>query len=295
KNYRLFLLGATAQSAQRAVDRLQQEHPGLMIAGQYSPPFNRLLEMDHDEIKRRILEARPDLLFVSFGCPKQEKWVAMHYRQLGVPVTIGVGATIDFLGGQVKRAPLWMQRSGTEWIFRLCQEPRRLFRRYITDLWVFNLSFLPQWWALRSSSGHRTFQTKNPQFADPVHWVTNRPWQHARLPERFDLAAALEHEALAQELIHKGHDCVLELSHTVFIARPGVGGLIRLHKSLRTMNRRFILLSPTPAVRRALRLMRVEEFFHTASNEAAAQRLLQEISGEHSNEPGATTRMIGSL
>src|SRR5262249_23314827 len=98
KRYRLFLLGATPESALRALTRLKQEHPGLNIFGHYSPPFNRLLEMDHDEIKDRIINAEPDLLFVSFGCPKQKKWVAMHYRQLGVPVTAGVGATIDFLG-----------------------------------------------------------------------------------------------------------------------------------------------------------------------------------------------------
>jgi len=101
RGYRLFLLGATPESAQRAVTNLYRQHPDLIIAGHYSPPFNKLLEMDHDEIKRRITEAAPDLLLISFGCPKQEKWIAMHYRSLGVPVAVGVGATIDFLAGQV--------------------------------------------------------------------------------------------------------------------------------------------------------------------------------------------------
>ena len=86
KEYRIFLLGATPESAGRAVDNLKQRHPRLIIAGQYSPPFGKLLEMDHYEVTRRITEARPDLLFVSFGCPKQEKWIAMHYLALGVPV-----------------------------------------------------------------------------------------------------------------------------------------------------------------------------------------------------------------
>src|SRR5690349_14579030 len=99
KEFRIFFLGATPESAQRAVDNLKLRHPKLVIAGHYSPPFGKLLEMDHDEIRRRITEARPDLLFVSFGCPKQEKWIAMHYLSLGVPVSVGVGATIDFLAG----------------------------------------------------------------------------------------------------------------------------------------------------------------------------------------------------
>src|SRR5690349_2084863 len=134
KGYRVFFLGATPESASRAVDNLKNRHPTLAIVGNYSPPFNKLLEMDHDEIQRRILDAKPDLLFVSFGCPKQEKWIAMPYRSLNVPVSVGVGATIDFLAGSVKRAPAWMQRIGAEWIYRLAQEPRRLFKRYAKDL-----------------------------------------------------------------------------------------------------------------------------------------------------------------
>src|SRR5205807_3212753 len=151
--YRLFFLGATPESAAAVVIRMEAAYPGLVIAGHYSPPFNKLLEMDHEEIRRRIQDAAPDLLLVSFGCPKQEKWVAMHYRSLGVPVTAGVGATIDFLAGQVRRAPVWMQRSGTEWMFRLAQEPRRLFRRYVTDFWVFGSSIFPQWWQLQARAG----------------------------------------------------------------------------------------------------------------------------------------------
>ena len=86
--------------------------------------------MDHEDILERIRAAKPDLLLVAFGCPKQEKWIHMNYRQTGVPFCIGVGATIDFLAGTLKRAPEWMQRSGTEWIFRLLSEPRRLAGRY---------------------------------------------------------------------------------------------------------------------------------------------------------------------
>src|SRR5439155_1427845 len=88
------------------------------------------------ELRRILIEA--DVVLVSFGCPKAEKWMAMHYQSLGVPVVIGVGGTIDFLAGSLRRAPLWMQRCGTEWLFRLLQEPRRLARRYGSDLWDFS-------------------------------------------------------------------------------------------------------------------------------------------------------------
>jgi N-acetylglucosaminyldiphosphoundecaprenol N-acetyl-beta-D-mannosaminyltransferase len=93
--------------------------------------------MDHEGICDRIRRANPDILLVSFGCPKQEKWISRNYQSLGVPVCIGVGATIDFLAGAVKRAPHWMQVAGLEWVFRLAQEPRRLLKRYATDFLVF--------------------------------------------------------------------------------------------------------------------------------------------------------------
>src|SRR5258708_6153516 len=144
RGFRLFLLGATPEANARAVARLQERHPALVIAGHYSPPFRPLVEMDNEEISRRIWAARPDVVLVSFGCPKQEKWIAQNYQALGVPVCIGVGATIDFLAGQVRRAPRWMQRAGLEWTYRLAQEPRRLLRRYVGDLRYFGRPILPQ-------------------------------------------------------------------------------------------------------------------------------------------------------
>ena len=167
KGYRIFFLGATPESAAKAVDNMRQQFPALNIAGFYSPPFNKLLEMDHDEIRRRILEARPHLLFVSFGCPKQEKWIAMHYRSLGVPVAVGVGATIDFLAGQVRRAPMWMRRGGVEWIYRMAQEPRRLAGRYFKDLRVFGTSMVRQWWRL----GRKKAVTNLARIPVPPLWM----------------------------------------------------------------------------------------------------------------------------
>lgn len=155
KKYRLFFLGATEESNTQAIARLRAQFPDLEI-GHYSPPFRPLHELDNAEIIRRIRAAKPDLLFVAFGCPKAEKWLATHYAELGVPVAIGVGATIDFLAGRVKRAPLWMQHGGVEWIYRLCQEPRRLFQRYATDLWFFGRAVVRQCWTMKLQSGGKS-------------------------------------------------------------------------------------------------------------------------------------------
>src|SRR5262245_11661022 len=112
KGWRLYFLGGAEAVTAQAVATLEARFPGVQICGHYSPPFVPLEEMDHDDIIRRVREARPDILFVSFGCPKAEKWIAQHASALGVPVMIGVGGTVDFLSGRIKRAPVWMQRAG---------------------------------------------------------------------------------------------------------------------------------------------------------------------------------------
>lgn len=133
KGYRLYFLGSTPEVLKQARDILVKRHPGLQIVGIDSPPFAPLAAMDHDSINKRIEAARPDILFVAFGCPKQEKWIWMNHRKLGVPCSIGIGASLDFIAEKTHRAPRWMQKTGTEWIFRLLQEPGRLFRRYAWD------------------------------------------------------------------------------------------------------------------------------------------------------------------
>ncbi len=266
RDYRVFFLGASPESASQAMANLRRQFPRLKIAGNYSPPYKPLLEMDHDEIKRRIQEASPDLLFVSFGCPKQEKWMAMHYRSLGVPVIVGVGATIDFLAGRVRRAPVWMQRSGTEWIFRLAQEPRRLFRRYFTDLWVFGWKIIAQWWRMHSrSAGSRS---KNQKLTLQVE----KEYQEIKLPEVLDLEMVQSQELMADQILTDGHHCLMDMSIVKFIDSSGLGLLIRLQKKLRETGRQLILVAPSPAARRTFVLMHLEEFFSFAPDMPSAKQ-----------------------
>ena len=110
---------------------LTHKFSGLRICGAYSPPFRPLTSHEDEEIIDGILEAKPDIIWVGLGCPKQEKWMSEHAHRLPGIVMIGVGAAFDFHTGRVKRAPKWMQRNGLEWLHRLISEPRRLWRRYL--------------------------------------------------------------------------------------------------------------------------------------------------------------------
>lgn len=135
KGHSVFFLGGREGIAQRAAERCRRMYPGLNIAGTFSPPFGTVWEMDNRAIVDRINAAAPDVLLVAFGNPKQEYWMSINHRKLNVPISIGVGATLDFLSGIVPRAPEWMKRSSTEWLFRMYLEPRRLGKRYAQDIW----------------------------------------------------------------------------------------------------------------------------------------------------------------
>lgn len=134
---RVFLFGGERAVALEAGKRLVDAYPGLVIAGHCEPPLAAIERMPNRSIIRLIQAARPDVLLVALGNPKQELWIARHRDALGVSVAIGVGCTLDLLAGKSRRAPRWMQTSGLEWLFRLAQEPRRLFLRYVMDsLWL---------------------------------------------------------------------------------------------------------------------------------------------------------------
>ncbi len=132
-NSSIFLLGAAPGIADTAGKRLMERFPGLRVAGVYAPPFGPLTATENEKILHRIHEARPDFLFVALGAPQQDVWIRANRDRLNVPVCMGVGGVFDLLAGVLARAPGWMQHSGLEWLFRLAQEPGRLWKRYIVD------------------------------------------------------------------------------------------------------------------------------------------------------------------
>ena len=134
KGYKHFFYGGAPGVPERLAERLVVRFPGLKVVGTFSPPLSALTPEEDEDVVRMINEASPDILRVGLGAPKQERWMAEHRDRLQVPVMIGVGAAFDFHSGVKRQAPRWMQRAGLEWLFRLCQEPRRLWRRYLLNI-----------------------------------------------------------------------------------------------------------------------------------------------------------------
>jgi N-acetylglucosaminyldiphosphoundecaprenol N-acetyl-beta-D-mannosaminyltransferase len=130
RGYRHFYFGGAPGVATQLAAAMVAANPGLNVVGTSCPPFRVLLPEEDAEIVAQINAAAPDIIWVGLSTPKQEYWMASHIGRINAPVLIGVGAAFDFLAGTKKQAPVWMQRSGLEWLFRLGAEPRRLWRRY---------------------------------------------------------------------------------------------------------------------------------------------------------------------
>lgn len=134
KNYRMYFLGAAEGVAAKAAENLMNKYSGLQVVGTYSPPFGfEKDEAEMDKIKRQIRDVSPHILIVGLGCPKQELFILHHKDELNVPVSLGLGASLDFEAGNIKRAPKWMSDHGLEWLYRIVQDPKRLAKRYLVD------------------------------------------------------------------------------------------------------------------------------------------------------------------
>jgi N-acetylglucosaminyldiphosphoundecaprenol N-acetyl-beta-D-mannosaminyltransferase len=139
----VFFYGSTDATLAKLRVALAKLFPRLRIGGTYSPPFRSLSLEEDEQIVEMINESGANVVFVGLGCPKQEKWMAEHRGRINA-VMIGVGAAFDYHAGVIKRAPIWWQRNGLEWLYRLGSEPRRLFKRYMVTNTLFVVGFLRQ-------------------------------------------------------------------------------------------------------------------------------------------------------
>lgn len=145
KNLNIGLYGGSSNELlDTVVNKLNAEFADINISYAYSPPFRALTETEDDEVVSNINEANVNILFVGIGCPKQERWMAEHKDKLNC-VMLGVGAAYDFIAGSKSHAPRWMQKVGLEWLFRLCSEPKRLWKRYLKQNPRFVFYFFRQW------------------------------------------------------------------------------------------------------------------------------------------------------
>lgn len=130
KKYRHYFYGSTNDTLKNLHQKLEEKYPGIQIVGMHSPPFRPLTVEEDQHIIQRINETKPDFVWIGLGAPKQEKWMANHQGQVK-GFMVGVGAGFDYFAENISRAPQWMQKTNLEWFYRLLQDPKRLFCRYL--------------------------------------------------------------------------------------------------------------------------------------------------------------------
>ena len=150
RNIRHFFFGGLPGVADQLAAKLQTQFPDLQIVGTYSPPVAEVEDEPSQAVIDLLNQAEPDIVWVGVGSPKQDVWMSIYRPELEAPLLIGVGAAFDFVSGTKRQAPKWMRRRGLEWLFRLSQEPRRLWRRYL----IYNTLFL--WHIIREEWGRRS-------------------------------------------------------------------------------------------------------------------------------------------
>jgi N-acetylglucosaminyldiphosphoundecaprenol N-acetyl-beta-D-mannosaminyltransferase len=257
RGYGVFLLGASEDRSRGAAKALCLKYPKLRIVGRFSPDPKPLGQMDHEAILERIHAAKPDILLVAFGNPKQERWISMHRNRLQVPVCIGVGGTFDFLSGKIRRAPQWMQRTGTEWLFRTLQEPRRLAVRYLSDAFCL-LRHVPGYLASMSIQKRRSGSSN----------IVVRQVGNTRLISMIgDLNGQTldQFNACSKQASDEGMNIVLDLSQTGYVGPKSLGSLITLGSKMRKRHEQLWLAAIPAHLRRILRSAQLHNYFMTTT------------------------------
>jgi N-acetylglucosaminyldiphosphoundecaprenol N-acetyl-beta-D-mannosaminyltransferase len=222
KGYGIFLLGGKGDVAERAKELMEAKFPGVRIVGTFAPTEEEMARLDHSEILDRIHLAKPDILLVALGNPKQEKWIWMHRKRLGVPVAMGVGGSFEIMVGDVLRAPRWIQKFGLEWAMRLVQEPARLGPRYFRDIVGFGrklpLTLLAAWMQRQYLGESRVSAAATPQ---AMHVFV-----HGKLSGQMD--SSLEQATRAS--IANGVVMVVHLEEVKQITADGLGVLMGIRR-----------------------------------------------------------------
>lgn len=253
KGFSIFLLGAREGIAARAADILQERHCALKIAGVISPPNVAIQEIDRS-ILDHIRQAKPDILLVAFGNPKQEKWIRAYADYLQIPVCIGVGGTFDMIAGVTRRAPRWIQRAGLEWLYRLMQEPQRLWRRYVRDFGYFGYFFLRQWWALRHGDVlNQYLPTSEGIMIDKTIILS--------IEGRLDIHNYSAFVEQAEHALNKTPFLIVNLEHTKFLDSTALGALVALTNRARAAGGSLSLAAIPSDIARVLSLVRLDMFF----------------------------------
>ena len=275
EGFSLYGLGGAPGVAEKAMECLAQRYPGLRVAGCYSPPKADVLAMNNVEILAKLDAADPDILLVAFGAPKQEKWVNMHIREWRVPVSIGIGGSLDFLAGAQKRAPRIVQKCAMEWLWRMLSDPKRLFKRYISNLFFFSIA-LTKLFVLRYGP-----RGKMPRvMSDPTEKNVLAGLRAKRIvfPNSADNGAVEAFRNGCADATGIG-SLIVDLEQRDWLNILELGLLVEGSRVCRASGRHFYVLAGHPRAAKAFRFFKLDHYLHTAER---IDEIIQAIKAQKS-------------
>ncbi|WOO42019.1 WecB/TagA/CpsF family glycosyltransferase [Rubellicoccus peritrichatus] len=260
--HKIYFFGSDEKTLAECKECLEERYVGIQIVGYESPPMGNVEEWNNEEIARRIRSCEADLLLVALGCPKQERWIYAHHNETGAQLSIGIGASLDFITGKQVRAPEWMQKIGMEWFWRMASNPKRLAGRYFNDLIFLTFAVFRQKLSLlrrkTRPDASKPHPTPPPDF-DLIEWPSD--------VERANVNSAPFPGSITKAIL-------LDLSAIEFIDSSGLGRIAALGRLCRDSNQNLVLLNPSTAAKSALASVRMDSLFPIAMSKSEAAELL---------------------
>jgi N-acetylglucosaminyldiphosphoundecaprenol N-acetyl-beta-D-mannosaminyltransferase len=274
---KVYFLGSDEITLSKAIKNIRQQYPNLMIAGYCSPPMSSIDDWDNLTIVKNIQDSKTDLLLLALGCPKQELWIARFYKQTHARLTIGIGASLNYIAYPYKRAPKSWQKIGFEWAWRLLHEPKRLISRYLKD------SFYLLWITLKQYQSMRALAPETNTFAKSPP-LTKTPFlpEHQSTIQGIELKWSGKVERATLHLLEQPYDytqpIIAELSQVTFIDSSGLGLLAKMARQAKQADQPLCIFKPSATVERTLKALHLTHAMPVFHDRLALENYIAEQS-----------------
>lgn len=268
RGWKVYFLGSDTETLTETKRILAGRYPKMDVVGTFSPPFGTVDSWPNEAILEDVKASKPDLLLVAVGCPKQEYWISRYYKDAGVPLSIGIGASLDFICGSQVRAPVWLQKIGMEWCWRMMSDPKRLVKRYAKDFYYLIVLAYRQWQITRERSG-------GPHVESP-----DRPLERDSISSEVQwLSWSGEAERSVLDELERPDDpskpVFLNLSRVTFMDSSAIGLVAKFARDARQANVPFGIIQPSGNVVKIIDAMHLSAQFPAYAGQREALDALE--------------------
>ncbi|MEM1221884.1 MAG: WecB/TagA/CpsF family glycosyltransferase [Verrucomicrobiota bacterium] len=281
RSWKVYFLGSDEETLAQTKAILAKDYPEMEVVGTFSPPFGSVDSWPNEEILKEIEATKPDLLLVAVGCPKQEYWISKFYKEASIPLSIGIGASLDFICGTQTRAPVWVQKIGMEWMWRMLSNPKRLMKRYAKDLYYL--------FVLANRQRKLTAKTlmmvsEEPRFQEEARPNPPTHSEHAGVEHDCHWLAwkgEVERGTVEEQALPSSYSkpVFLDLSAVTFMDSTGIGLLAKVARESRAAGVIFGLIHPSEVVEKVIKAMHLDAQFPAYHDKREAVDFLKQELG----------------